>query len=104
MQKVGQDVPLPEEMQGKWVDSDEPTAELVISGNKIICFGVPVAHDYKVVIRHEDGVLTVNLKINDPKDEDAFQRANITGLALTPGGDLYAYNVKFASKFVRSGD
>ena len=51
-----------------------------------------------------DGALTVSLKINDEANEDTFERSNITGLVITPEGEFHAYNVKFASHFVRASD
>lgn len=80
---------------------DHPDAELVIHGGEITCFGATVAYDYKLV-ETIDGALAVSLKVNDPSTEDAFKRANVTGLFLTPDGEFHAYNVKFASQFVRS--
>jgi len=43
----------------------------------------------------------VILKVSDPADEDAFQRANITGLAITPEGEFHVWNVKLAAQFLR---
>jgi hypothetical protein len=100
MQRVERDVPLPNEMQGKWIDVDDPASELVIHGGEVNCFGQAVAYDYKE-IAERDGALTVSLKVSDPANEDSFQRANITELVITPEGDFHAYNVKFASQLVR---
>jgi hypothetical protein len=98
---ASRDEPLPSEMQGRWVDADDPTAELIICGAEIMCFGRAIEYDYKEI--HEvDGALTVSLKVNDEAQEDSFQRSNITGLVITPEGEFHAYNVKFASHFVRS--
>lgn len=102
MQRVGKDEPLPDEMQGTWVAIDDSTVLLVIDGGNIQCLGKAILYDYKV-IDHKDGAVTVSLKVNDPGAEDAFQRANITGLVITPSGDFHAYNVKFVCKFVRTG-
>jgi hypothetical protein len=88
-------------MQGKWIDVDDPASELVIHGGEVNCFGQAVAYDYKE-IAERDGALTVSLKVSDPANEDSFQRANFTELVITPEGDFHAYNVKFASQFVRS--
>ncbi|MER8477838.1 hypothetical protein [Mesorhizobium sp. M0199] len=100
MQQFGRDAPLPDQMQGKWVDADDPTVELIISGGCITCFGEGVAYDYKE-IHQVDGALTVSLKVNDPAVEDSFERANITGLIIMPDGDFHVYNVRFASRFIR---
>jgi hypothetical protein len=100
MSKFERGDPLSAALQGRWVDADDPTSELVIAGGRITCFGKPVAYDYGEVVE-EDGPLTVSLMVDDPAMEDAFQRANVTGLAITPEGALHAYNVRFASKFVR---
>src|SRR6202008_2529751 len=83
--KVGRDTPLPNEMQGRWVEADDPSGELIVCGAEIICFGRAGEYDYKEI--HEvDGALTVSLKVDDESNEDAFQRANITGLVITPDG------------------
>lgn len=92
--------PLPETMQGRWIGIDALSSELVVKGGEIVCFGHPVEYDYKEV-EEADGALTVTLKIRDAAQEDAFQRANVTGLVITPEGELHAYNVRFASQFVR---
>ncbi len=94
------DAPLPEEMQGRWLDPDDPSTLLIVDGAEITCLGKPVAYDYKEV-EEVEGALTVTLKINDESQEDEFQRANITGLVFTPDETLHAYNVKFACEFVR---
>ena len=100
MGRVGRDAPLTEKMQGRWVDSDDPSCELVISDGEVICFGRAVEYDYKEITEH-DGALSVSLEIDNEWDEDAFQRENFTGLVMTPDGEFHAYNVKFASEFVR---
>jgi len=87
-------------MQGQWVDVDEPGTVLTIDGGEVVFRGVPVRYDRKEVVE-EDGAVTVELKVDDPALEDAFQRENITGLVVTPEGEFHAYNVKFASHFVR---
>lgn len=101
MEREGRDAPLPAEMQGRWVDADDSSTELVVSGGEVSCFGQTVEYDYKL-IGEDDGALTVSLKINDEANEDTFQRSNITELVVTPDGDIHAYNVKFASQFVRA--
>jgi hypothetical protein len=95
------DAPLPAEMQGHWVDVDDPSTELVVSGGEVACFGQTVEYDYKLVGK-VDGAVTVSLKVKDETKEDTFQRSNITELVITPDGELHAYNVKFASQFVRA--
>ena len=102
-EQLGRDAPLPDEMQGRWVDADDPSTELVVSGGEVACFGQTVEYDYKLVER-VDGAVTVSLKISDETKEDTFRRSNITGLVVTPEGDFHAYNVKFAIQFVRASD
>ena len=94
--------PLPSEMQGQWVDVEDPSAKLIISGAEISCFGQAIEYDYKE-IHQINGALMVSLKVNDAAKEDSFQRRNITGLVITPEGQFHAYNVKFACRFVRAG-
>lgn len=103
MTKLGREARLPDEMQGRWTDVDDPAVDLIVHDGEITCFGKIVEYDYKIV-GCNDGALTVDLKIEDGSKEDAFQRENITGLVVTPEGELHAYNVKFASQFVRSLD
>lgn len=100
-ERLGRDAPLPAEMQGHWVDAEDPSTELVVSGGEVACFGQTVEYDYKLVDK-VDGAVTVSLKVTDEAKEDAFQRSNITELVVTPNGELHAYNVKFASQFVRA--
>jgi len=79
---------------------DEPTAELIVSGGDITCFGARVEYGFREEL-HEGGALTVSLRPAEDASEDTFQRANITGVVITPEGEFHAYNVKFASRFVR---
>ena len=99
MTRLDRDAPLPGQMQGRWVEVDDGSI-LVIDGGEISCFGQVVEYDYKE-INEIDGALTVSLRINDEAQEDTFQRANITELVISPEGDFFAYNTKFASEFVR---
>jgi hypothetical protein len=87
-------------MQGRWIDAGDPTAELIVRGGEVFCFGQRVEYDYKLV-GEDDGALTVSLKIDDQANEDTFQRSNISELVVTPEGEFHAYNVKFASQFIR---
>lgn len=92
--------PLPDVVQGRWVSLDEPTAELIVSGGDVTCFGAKIEYGFREE-REEDGAITVSLRPAVNLSEDAFQRANITELVVTPEGELHAYNVKFSSRFVR---
>ena len=65
------DTPLPEAMQGRWLDPEDPTTVLIIDGAEITCFGKSVAYDYKEV-EEDEGALTVTLKIDDESREDTF--------------------------------
>jgi uncharacterized glyoxalase superfamily protein PhnB len=102
MSRQGRDEPLPSVMQGRWVDVEDNSLELIVNGSEITCFDQVVKYDYKVV-DEADGALTVSLKVDDEANEDTFQRANVTELVLTPEGEFHAYNVKFASQFERAG-
>jgi hypothetical protein len=99
MTRLDRTASLPEEMQGRWVEVADGSI-LIVDGGEITCFGRAVEYDYKE-ISEIDGALTVTLGINDEAQEDAFQRANITGLVISPEGDFLAYNVKFGCEFVR---
>jgi len=100
-QRVGRATPLPDAMQGRWVDADAPSSELVIEGGEVTCFGRAVDYDYKEV-GEIAGAVTVSLRIIDEAREDAFERANVTELVMTPEGEFHAYNVNFATTFVRA--
>ena len=102
MQILSRNFPLPDLMQGRWRDREDPHVELIVSGGEVTCFGKVVNYDVKE-ISEEDRALTVSLRVNDAKMEDTFARENITGLALTEDGVLHAWNVKFGSEFVRLG-
>jgi hypothetical protein len=99
MTRLDRTASLPEEMQGRWVEVDNGSM-LIVDGGEITCFGQVVEYDYKE-ISEIDGALTVTLRINDEAQEDTFQRANITGLVISPEGDFLAYNVRFGCEFVR---
>lgn len=91
---------MPDEKQGRWIDADDLSSLLIVDGGKVTCFGQAVAYDYKEAGK-VDGALTVSLKINDETQEDSFQRANVSELVISPEGNFFAYNVKFACEFVR---
>jgi hypothetical protein len=99
MTRLDRDASLPDEMQGRWVEVDDGSI-LIVNGGEITCFGQVVEYDYKE-IEKVDGALTVTLGINDEAQVDTFQRANITGLVISPEGDFLAYNLKFGCEFVR---
>lgn len=101
MKRLKRDVPLPTEMQGRWVEDGDASSELVIQGGEITCFGASVEYDYKEIVQ-TDGALTVALGINDESQQDSFERTNITGLVISPEGDFLVYNVKFGARFIRS--
>ena len=86
---------LPAEMQGAWVDGDDPSSTLNIDGAEISCLGASVDYDF-MEINEIEGALTVVLRVSDPSREDDFQRANITGLVISPEGDFFAYNTRFS--------
>jgi len=88
-------------MQGRWRAPDEPSFELVVEGGEITCGGQRVEYDYKEIVK-ANGALTASRGVSNSAQEDTFQRANITGLVITPDGEFHAYNVKFASQFVRA--
>ena len=96
------ETPLPEGMQGKWHVEDEPGSILIVDGGEITCFGAIIDYDYKQV-EVVDGAITVELKVNDVSREDAFSRANINGLVITPDGEFLGYNTKFSVQFLREG-
>ena len=101
MGRVAGESPLPPQMQGRWVDADDFSSELIISGGEITCYGSTVDYDYKETA-NEGGALTVRLGVDDQSRIDNFQRANITNLVITPDGDFLVSNVKFGARFVRS--
>jgi hypothetical protein len=87
MKRVQREVPLPAEMQGRWVEDGNVSSELIVMGGEISCFGSTVEYDYKDV-EQVDGALTVSLGINDKTKQDSFERANITGLVICSDRDL----------------
>src|ERR1041385_1114054 len=101
MSRMGREAPLPDEMQGKWVDSEDPSYVVEIRGGEVTYGGGRSEYDWKEVTRGEDVVL-VEFGIDDEWDEDAFARSSVNGLALTPDGMLNMWNVKFACQLVRS--
>lgn len=93
-------VALPDEMQGRWVSTEDPSSVLVIEGGEITCYGSLVDYDYKEVSTVDD-TLTVTLKVEDDARKDEFERSNITGLAIDPDGEFLVFNVKFGDQFIR---
>lgn len=102
MGRLRRDAPLPSEMQGRWIGADDPSSELVIRGGEISCYGHLVEYDFKDVVE-KAGAIVVDLGVDDPANEDSFQRTNITGLVITPEREFLVYNVKFGDSFVRAG-
>jgi hypothetical protein len=101
MSRQARSTPFPSGMQGRWLDTEEPSAELIVAGGEVTCFGRLIDYDCKEV-EEVDGALTVSLLVNDEARIDTFDRENITGLVLAPDGEFHAYNVKFAAHFVRA--
>jgi hypothetical protein len=64
MQRVGRDAPLPNEMQGKWIDVDDPASELVIHGGEVNCFGEVVVffdpHRDPIMLRVSDDTVSTS--------------------------------------------
>lgn len=100
MKRNDRDIAFPAEMQGRWLIEDEPTSILSIVGGEVTCFGAPIEYDYKE-LEEIDGAITVSLKVDNEAQEDAFSRANITDLVITPDGEFLGYNVKFGVRFLR---
>jgi hypothetical protein len=100
-ERVGRATPLPKAMQGRWVDENDPSSELVIAGGEVTCFGRAVDYDYKEVAEIA-GAVTVSLRVIDETQEEAFERANLTELVMTSEGEFHAYNANFATEFVRA--
>ncbi|WP_205910426.1 hypothetical protein [Rhizobium sp. FKL33] len=86
---------LPAEMQGSWIGVDDDSYTVSIQGSRIEVMGTSVVYDSWRLIR-EDGAMTVELHVNNPAEEDDFQRRNITGLVISPEGEFFVYNVKYS--------
>jgi hypothetical protein len=102
MSRSGRAAPLPDEMQGKWVDSEDPSYVVEISGGEVTYGGGRSEYDWKEVV-HRDGALHVEFGVDDEAKEDDFARGSVNGLVITPDGELYMWNVKFACELVRPG-
>lgn len=61
MTRRERDAPLPDVMPGRWVSLGEPTAELIVSGGDVTCFGARVDYGFREEF-HDDGALTVDLR------------------------------------------
>jgi len=96
-------LPLPDEMQGQWVDADDPNSKLNIECGEVTCFGTVVEYDHKL-IGHEDGAIIISLRGEGELREDEFQSSNITELVITPEGHFHAFNVSFSIHFVRENE
>lgn len=86
---------LPAEMQGDWIGVDDDSYTVSIHGSRIEVMGTSVVYDSWRLIQ-QDGATTVELHVNDPAEEDDFQRRNIIGLAISPEGEFLVYNVKYS--------
>ena len=95
------DQPIPAEMQGRWIDVEEPGAELIVDGSSVTYRGQAVWHDH-FTVSQVDGALCVDLGIDDADRLDSCARDNVTNLVIDPEGNFHAYNVKFAAQFVRA--
>jgi hypothetical protein len=101
MSRLGPEAPLPDEMQGRWVDSEDPSFVVEISGGEVTYGGGRSEYDWKEVTRGE--VLHVEFGVDDEAQEDAFARGSVNGLVMTPDGEFHMWNVKFACQLVRPG-
>ena len=99
-QRLGRAAPLPKAMQGRWVDVDDRSSVLVVTGGEVALSGQAIEYDYKDVAEMA-GAVAVSLRVVDEAQEEAFERANLTELVLTPDGEFHAYNSSFATEFVR---
>jgi hypothetical protein len=102
MSRLGREAPLPDEMQGQWVDSEDPSFVVEISGGEVTYGRVLSEYDYKVVA-HQDGALHVEFGVDDEAREDDFARGSVNGLVMLPDGEFHMWNVKFACQLVRPG-
>jgi hypothetical protein len=102
MSRLGREAPLPDEMQGRWVDSEDPSFVVVIDGGEVTYRQTRSEYDYKE-IAHQDGALCVFFGVDDEAKEDDFARGSVNGLAMTPDGELHMWNMKFACQLVRPG-
>ncbi len=92
--------PLPDGMQGDWVDAEDEDSPLTVSGGEVQYQGKQIAYDFYEV-SEEDGALTVQFGVSDPARQDEFDRENLTGLVIDPDGELLGYNTRFGCQFVR---
>ena len=58
MSRQARSIPLPSGMQGRWLDAEEPSTELIVAGGEVTCFGRLIDYDCKEV-EEVDGALTV---------------------------------------------
>src|SRR5262249_13087365 len=54
MSRTRREAPLPEEMQGQWVDSDDPSYVVEVRGGEVTYGGGRSEYDWKEVTRGED--------------------------------------------------
>jgi hypothetical protein len=103
MSQVGREAPLPDEMQGQWVDANDPSYVVEICGGEVTYGGGRSEYDWKKITRQDDGALVVEFGVDDDAQDDAFARQSVNGLAMTPDGEFHMWNVKFACQLVRPG-
>ncbi len=45
MVRLRRETSLPQVMQGRWIDADEPSSELMVNGGEITCYGRAVEYE-----------------------------------------------------------
>ena len=89
--------PFPLEMQGRWIEEEDPSMEVIISGNEVTWRGKPMSYLEKTLTGGDEGVVVVELNFPDQMEGDAIT------LVAMPGDLLSAYNDHFAANFVKAG-
>lgn len=95
-QSLGREAPFPLEMQGRWVEDEDRTWEVIVSGSEISWGGIDGDYQNKTFTVYEDGTIAVTLELEgEAEPEDYIQ------LAFLPDGSMFAHNVHFVARLVR---
>lgn len=100
MERSGHETPLPSEMQGRWVEANDPSYEMIISDGEIVLCGQPVDYKHKILSIEESGALMVELEF---PNEVELHVQEITMMFYWPDGRMHTMNEHGVAELVRAG-
>lgn len=90
--------PFPPEMQGRWIEIDEPEFQIVIRGPELIWNGDPIVYLAKCIERYDDvGACWVRVIV-----PDQMSSGDALCMFTTPENTLHAFSDHFAANFEKA--